>query len=172
MKKSAIMLTFLLLFSLLGCTVAKEQENSVLFYYPVVELSAQQENAGFLPEARQHALNDDIGQLVSDYLRGPEDTRMYSPFASDIKLLRWDQTDEGLELVFTDSLSQMENYRITIACTALSATLFQATDATKVTVSCEASLLNGKSQLIFTPGNISWLDTISTDIAEETEATE
>ncbi len=149
MKKAlCILLTAMLLLCLGGCSgQSKENETLVTFYYLRAELTYGSSGSVIADcQVKANTGPNDLASALAQYLAGPSDEDLVSPFPKGVRLLEIRQEADTLVLVLDESFGQLKGIALTKACACLAMTCFGLTDAAQVSIQAEnATLESAKS---------------------------
>ena len=141
---------------LLGGTGCQKDDASITlyFYYPMINYGYDQEAGKFSQQSIQYEIRDDIEyksarQVLEEYLKGPVDPSLITPFPAGIKLLDLSLDSKVLYLTVSDELSELTGIPLTIACSCLASTAMKITPVTKVEIKCQNRSLDGKRSFVF-----------------------
>ncbi len=126
----------LALLLLCGCGAEKDEPaGGICFYYPRSDILYGAEDGVIAAEEQEVAPGEHPAQwLLEDYLAGPDDPQLRSPFPAGTKLLELRQENEHLILILSDEFFTLEGISMTLACASLSKTCFSITGATELTL--------------------------------------
>ena len=151
-----ILIPLLLLCFLFGCGEASpEYEQPVLFFYPEnVQEDGSVTNV-ISPETREgEEFDGDLHRLLADYLEGPTDPALYSPFPADAQLLEVSQFNGKITLRFSQSFAELSSLDRTIACACISMTCLEFTEADAVEIFAQNALFDGEESILLTRDNL------------------
>lgn len=146
---SCILIAVLLLS---GCgTSAERVRDPVTFYYmranPEALRNAESLFVGEVREASGH--RDDLSYLMALYLMGPTAENLRSPIPRGTKVNGITLVENTVEISLADTERTMTDIEYTLACTCLSLTFLNLTNAQSVTVtSGERSITMGSNTLV------------------------
>lgn len=148
------MLSFFLIALLLlsGCgTSAERVREPVTFYYmrenPETLRNGEDLFVGEIREAAGH--RHDLSYLMALYLIGPTAENLCSPIPRGIKITEVKEMDGTVQISLSDTGKAMTDIEYTLACTCLSMTCLELTDAESVTItSGERSITMDRSSLV------------------------
>lgn len=133
MKKMLLLLICLLL--LTGCSLSGSDGDHVTFYYPRVTPDYEQESALIAYEQQDASGHtDDIGYLLSMYLRGPLDEELVCPFPQHTTLHTIWANSETLTIEISDTARSLTDARFSLACSCLTMTCKELTGVQTVTI--------------------------------------
>lgn len=124
-----------------GCTRVTPQ-NTVSFYYPrnPQQKAASSSDPFYAVEKREITDNtSNLRYLLSLYLQGPLSDNSVSPFPSGTRLVTLDLHAGQLYIQLSREFGRLSGIDLTIACTCISLTCFDLTDADLVTVISSAT---------------------------------
>lgn len=141
MKKLSIV--FVLLFLLAGFGACMHQSNlkePVTFYYLRPEYSYGNNGSIMGSEQREcSGHGSDLNYLLSLYLTGPLDDTLLSPFPPGVELEEVKLQDQVLTIALSKSANLLSGMDLTIACSCLSTTCFELTNADQIAITSPAS---------------------------------
>ena len=133
------MLSFCLIAVLLlsACgTSAERIREPVTFYYlrenPEALRNGEDLFVGEIREAAGH--RHDLSYLMALYLVGPAAGNLCSPIPRGTKITEVNEIDGTVQISLSDTEKAMTDIEYTLACTCLSMTCFELTDAESVTI--------------------------------------
>lgn len=175
MKKMIMLLiSVAMLFSLLSCTESnKDFQSPVRFYYPRVECTFGKSDsvlAGEVHEAGSHAY--DLTYLLEQYLKGPEDDGLYSPFPAGTKLVRLEQNGRTLNIILDSTFAELTGLKLTLACAGLTKTCLELADIDIVQISADGPTLDGERSIIMDRQTLELLDQAVNDMTAPTQTQE
>lgn len=139
----------ILLMALLLCGCADKMREPVTFYYvrDSFEVDMSQVIGTEQREASGH--RDDLLYLLALYLMGPAEDSLVSPLPSYTTILSAEQMDSTVTVQLTDTTASMSDGQFTLACSCLTLTCLEITDAEYVTIiSGNRSVTLGKDSLV------------------------
>jgi len=172
MKTMKQICIFLLLIFLIGCSGTGQGKPQNGFYYPSAKLTDASIHDGLVLEARNDLADMDITQLIKEYMKGPIDPTLLYPVGSHVTLYDCLETEEGVLITFSDSLSSHPGWQSSTFCMGLAASIFHNSNVNSITIQCRSVPLNGQEQWTFSPADIEILDGITTNIVTDTIPTE
>ena len=144
-KYVAIFLSILLLLS--SCSHSTAYEKPVTFYYCSAVFQYESGDSAIIAETREGADRSTLEEIMQLYLAGPDSQDLVSPFPSGLRLISYHQEDETLYLLFSEELSQLTNLSLSMACGCITMTCLTLTDATRITIEADDSLLDGQKSI-------------------------
>lgn len=154
MKRIYCLILMLVLF-LCGCSISGDRlQEPVTFYYI---RSAYQEDMGDVIAAEQREAaghREDLSYLLALYLMGPTDIKNVSPIPRGTNIFRAEQIGTGVVLQLSDTERTMTDVEFSLACTCLSMTCMELTDAEKVTIN------SGSRSMTITSTNLILTDSV------------
>ena len=158
MKKSiCIILVVLLLCSLSACE-NKKIENPVNFYYLRTKYTYGSEDSVVSAEIHDYPEIDNTAGLITQYLKGPQDSLLSSKFPFGTKLVTLEQQEHLISITLTDHISQLSGATLTLACICLAKTIMEYTGVKTVRISAETKLLSNMSYITVTEDDILLVD--------------
>ncbi len=152
----SLILCITVLFGLTACSRdTSAGGGTVTFYYLRSNISAYTDygdaNSVIVAEA-QPALeySNTLGYLLALYLNGPSDSRLYSPFPSDLRIRSIEQTDSTIRIDCNEALARLKGIKLTKACACLALTCFSLTDAETVSIQANTELLDNLQSIDLT----------------------
>lgn len=170
MKRSVftLLLCVLLIFS--GCQVVRKPNKELCFYYLQSSI-VYGSTDGVIAAENKHAPNEpDLENLIVQYLEGPGEPSLRSPFPANTRLVSVHLRGDTLEIQLSVDFSILTGMDRTLACACLAKTVFPLTTAEQVLILTEGS---DKTMLIRRDGLTLWDDcnqiqeTIGTEPADE-----
>lgn len=170
MKRSVrIILSTLVLSLLCACALLSNgPKEPVSFYYtrPRDEYESDRNNevigkedAVIVSEQREaEGHRDDLNYLLSQYLRGPQDINLMSPFPDRAALTNVVLRDDTLFVTLTEEFASLSGIDLTVACACLTRTCLSITEASQVTIAVENSLLDGAKSITMSESTLLLLD--------------
>lgn len=130
----ALFLALSLLLS--GCGFFTEHiKEPVTFYYLRSEFQYFSQDAVFASEEREASGHrDDLSYLMALYLMGPAEEELLSPIPRGTRIYKTEETASGITLYLSDTAATMDDMEYSLACTCLSLTCLDLTDAAFVTI--------------------------------------
>lgn len=164
----SFLLTLILLLPLSACGSDGPQDPGN-FYYLRTEAQYEGTDGIIAPEERElKDLRDDIGALLKEYLQGPSDKALESPFPRDTTLLDWQMIRGSLHLNLSDSFAQLSGIDLSLACACLARTCLELTQASTIRIRADGAMLNGSTYVILSNDNLflsdDSLDKLRTDL--------
>lgn len=155
-KTIIILLSFLLLSFLLGCSGQTEEfQQPVSFFYPE---KAQEDGSitnVIRAELREGAVfSGDLQQLLTAYMVGPKDSVLYVPFPVHTELNEVSVVDNKVILHFNSAFGELSSLERTIACACISKTCMEFTGAVSVEIFAEGILFDGVDSIVITQDNL------------------
>lgn len=147
MKKYTAVLLCLLLF-LSGCSQTPEDASAVNFYYLSAEISYSGDSSTIESEIRSDTQMEPTEQILRTYLAGPTSAHLRSPFPAGLRLVEYRQESETVYLCLSQELATLSNLDLTLACSCITLTCLDLTDAQQVCIEAEDSLLAGNKSII------------------------
>lgn len=151
MKRGVFLLLISVLLLLCGCSFEKATiKEPVRFYYQRSSFAYHTEESVIHPETREAAGHtEDLSYLLSNYLIGPTEEGLVSPFPYRTKLISLQQTDTDIRIELSDTVHSMTDAQFSLACACISLTCMELTGAESVTVvSGNQTLSTTREQLL------------------------
>lgn len=139
----------ILLMALLLCGCVDKMREPVTFYY--VRDSFEEDMSQVIGTEQREASGhrDDLLYLLALYLMGPAEDSLVSPLPSYTTILSAEQIDSTVTLQLTDTTASLSDGQYTLACSCLTLTCLEITDAEYVTIiSGNRSVTLGKDSLV------------------------
>lgn len=139
----------ILLMALLLCGCADKMREPVTFYY--VRDSFEEDMSQVIGTEQREASGhrDDLLYLLALYLMGPAEDSLVSPLPSYTTILSAEQMDSTVTVQLTDTTASLSDGQFTLACSCLTLTCLEITDAEYVTIiSGNRSVTLGKDSLV------------------------
>ena len=146
MKKSiAIILIFLLILGMIGCS----EKETIHFYYLRTEVQYDVSQGVITAEEREiEGANRSLEYMLKLYLEGPVSQSLRSPFPKGTALTHLAQTGNSLVVTLSPPFGMLENMDYVIACACVASTCFALTDAQSVTIA------TGQTEMTLTRDNL------------------
>ena len=156
----SVILPLALLLSLASCVTVKEKiREPVSFYYRQKEVNYGANPSVVDKEIREASSHrHDYSYLISQYLKGPEDLTLYSPFPRNTALKGLSIQDGTAYVNLNSSFASLTGLDLTLACACITLTVCEMTGANQVTITAADSLLDGAAQITMTPDNLLMVD--------------
>ncbi|MBE6976714.1 MAG: hypothetical protein E7439_05935 [Ruminococcaceae bacterium] len=160
MKRLICMLLLAALLILPGCQGnTPEFINPVTFYYPKNDVSYFASDSVISREIREAGeLREDVPQLLSMYLQGPEGDTLKKPFPQAVFLRSFEITGSTANIVLSDTAARSSGLELTTACACLTATVCDLTGVSTVVIRAESKLLDGNKTITMNLSDILLLD--------------
>ena len=165
MKKVICMILVALLFYSLSACENKKIENPVNFYYLREKYTYGSVDSVISAEIHESPDTNNTAGLITQYLKGPQDSFLTSEFPFGTKLVALNKQDHAISITLTDNISKLSGTSLTIACVCLAKTVMEYTGINTVFISAETKFLANKSYITITADDILLLD----DTAEITQ---
>lgn len=153
------------LFLCLNACSSRQEDiiNPVSFYYLQVQPAGQifhgSAESVIAPEIREgHGFSDHLSMLLEQYLTGPVEENLQSPFPAGTTLIEWDADDDVLSITLSDQLAELTGVDLTLACACLSKTCFAYDDYSTVSIQAQNLLLDGKASITMEVNTLLMLD--------------
>jgi len=149
MNRIVCILLIILFICMCGCTRHDvEMIQPVNFYYCNDPITFNGINDVIAPEVRESANYDDIIRLINLYLDGPITDGYSSPFPPSVTVRSLKENNKTLNITLSSEFANLTGIELTLACTCLSATLFELTDAKSIAISADGVLLDESETVI------------------------
>lgn len=146
MKKTVTLLLILAtLFSLTAC--GQSEKINMVFYFRTAETTFDT-NKGIIASENRTIQSRDEQSILNEYLKGPKDENLHSPFPEDISLEDYISGLRRTTLVLSEHISQLSDHELTIACACIAKTVFDLTDTRSVEIKSAAGLVGGMQSII------------------------
>ncbi len=171
MKKTiCILLSITFLFLLCSCNKSKENEHPVKFYYRNAETQYNSEDGIISSEYQDAGSNkNNLPKLISQYLEGPADDDLISPFPNGLKLVEWDINKNVVTVTLSEHLASQSGVELMLSCTCITRTVLEITGVPVIQIRSKDNLLNGKEALTFSLESISYMDPYSENTTNAAE---
>lgn len=160
MKYKLIAVWILLLCLLLSaCSHTPPDPSATCFYYRNATVAYHSEN-GLIGRQLIDDTDDtsDWTQLLEDYLRGPTDSQLVSPFPAGIQLVYFSVSQDTAQAVLSREFADLTGSDLTIACACLALTIQNITHCSLVEISAVDALLDNQPSITIDPAVISFYD--------------
>lgn len=129
-----ILYVITLIFCLLGCdNTTADFIEPVDVFYCVSPITYDTIDGVFGREAREFfGWEGNLHDFLNDYLTGPKNSRLVSPFPLGGRVLDFKQNESTIKLVLNVHFSRLAPNELTLACACISMTLFELTNAESV----------------------------------------
>lgn len=168
MKQRVSLLLLSVMLLLCGCSLEKAAiKEPVQFYYQRGSFAYHTGESVIHPETREAAGHtQDLPYLLSNYLMGPTEEGLVSPFPYRTKLVSLQQEENSIRIELSDTVHSMTDAQFSLACACISLTCMELTDAQSVTVvSGNQSLSTTREQLLlFDESTIGYGNDLQNDI--------
>lgn len=140
-----------LLMILSGCgNDQKKLEKPVRYYYCKADVTFEKDGAVIDYESRDSVgFEDNVFYLISRYLRGPEDSAFAKTFPDYTRLNTCDITESTVTLSLSNEFALLSGVELSLACAALTMTVYELTGRETVRICTASELLDGKQMLVF-----------------------
>ena len=167
MKKRLICLILLLgiCVSLPACRQQQEKfQVPVNFYYLRQEATFGSADSLIAPVTAEgiNYSNDPVG-LLTEYLRGPGDSRCLSPFPAGTYIVSMELVNNIVRLTLCEDFATLTGMDLTAACACLTLTVLDLTGANSVRIYAEGATLNGSDYIRMDRSCINLIDLIEND---------
>ena len=124
----------LLLLSLLLTGCADRLKEPVTFYY--IRAGYDMDMSDVMGSEQREAAGhrDDLSYLLALYLMGPAEDELLSPLPHGTSILSAEQTGSTVTLHLSDTSESMTDAQFTLACSCLTMTCLDLTEATHITI--------------------------------------
>lgn len=144
MKRSiCCILVFSLIIFLSGC-IPSNAEESIQFYYLRSKYAYGSVDSVIAVEVRDLPENNNINELLIQYLKGPLDSSLESPFPVDTMLIQLNSNGTIIHITLSDHIGKLTGVPLSLACACLAKTAMELTGAKTVQISADTLALNGK----------------------------
>lgn len=140
MKKLYGILIVLCILSLtVACGELKHSNQAyVSFYYIKQSISYNEANDVICAENRsQKDIGNDLQDIITKYLSGPQSSSLTALFSPDVKLLEAEQSENGITVTLSKECADMNELDYVLACSCLAKTLLPLTGAESVHICAE-----------------------------------
>lgn len=152
-------LSIMLLFLFCSCSTNQDTEHSVRFYYRSAETQYNSEDGVISSEYRDAGSNwNNFPKLISQYINGPVDDSLVSPFPKGLKLVEWDISRNIVAVTLSEHLANQSGVELMLSCACLTKTVLELTGIPVIEIRSKDNLLNGKEALTFSIESISYMD--------------
>ena len=162
-KHICLLLVLSILFFFVSCKSANEDiEIPISFYYCTLLAHKDSKLPVFEVEIREAAyFNSDLVRILNNYLKGPETDELLNPFPAKTEIISVSRDDENITLVLSSEFSELTGLDLSIACAAISMTLFEITQCSSVTISADNVLLDGAEHIVISSDTLYMADFIT-----------
>ena len=131
MKK---MIALLLLGTLLLSGCSDQLKEPVTFYY--IRTNYEEDMSAIIGSEQREASGhrNDLSYLMALYLMGPSEEELSSPLPADIDIVTAEKQGSGVILQLSDTTDSMTDVHFTLACSCLTLTCLEITNADYVTI--------------------------------------
>lgn len=158
MKHFRLLILLLGIALLCGCT-GRLGSDGMQFYYLCSEVEYNSPSGVITPvTANGVDRSAPLDQILEQYLSGPDNDGLLSPFPEETKLLSVEQKDDTIYLVFNARLGSLTGMDLTLACACLTMTCLDLTDAANVSIRAEGAMLDGAQQITMNADSLVLLD--------------
>ena len=158
MKQLRMISLILCLALICGCS-GKFRKDAVRFYYLRTEIEYSEASGVITSEIRDDAdRSSSLLLTMEQYLEGPGDSSMHSPFPEEIQILIAEQQDDTVILEFNDVLTDLTGMDLTLACACAAMTCLELTDAENVSIRARGATLDGAAQITMNADSLLLLD--------------
>lgn len=143
---ASLLLTLTLLYTLSGCTRYHQNiHQPVNYYYKTRELSYADGTGVIDSEERENSGREgNYTYHVEQYLKGPINDDLSSPFPKDVSLIQLEIDANTVKVTLSKQLTSISGADLTIACTCLGKTLMELTGLKTVHISIQNDLIEGR----------------------------
>ena len=129
-RLTALLLLFALFLS--GC--GNELKEPVTFYY--LSSNYEEDMSSAIDSERREAAGhrDDLMYLMALYLMGPADEDLHAPLPGDTTVQAAEMHGTNVTITLSDVSDSMTDFQFTVACSCLTLTCLDITEATNVTI--------------------------------------
>lgn len=153
-----------ILFCQFGCTNQAENfKNPVDVFYCTSPIKYNSLEGVFAREQRDFSgWNGNLQGFLNEYVTGPTSNGLTSPFPLGALILTLEQEDTAISLLLNFHFSRLSPNELTLACACLSLTLFQLTNAERVSFHIDGAN-EDRAIITMTRENLSLMDAIETN---------
>lgn len=152
-----LILAAALLFILSSCYLTGAND-SIYFYYLRSQFTHGASDSVIVAEVRELSGNYEITDLIRQYLNGPLDSTLKTPFPADTSLITFENEAGTVSITLSDQIGALTGVSLSLACTCLAKTVMELTDSKTVHISAETLALNGRDYLSFEADTVLLLD--------------
>ena len=142
-----ICLLLCIAFMLTACFTPSTDTPISTFFYIRPETEFESESILVTEERNIQA---PLKDLLIQYLSGPLDEHLQSPFPAETTLIDCTIIDSQVEIILSNEASSLTGIELSVACCALARTCFKNSDVSAVNISTQSALLNGQKTISFT----------------------
>ncbi len=151
-------LSILILITFCSCNSNRKSEHLVKFYYCRSEVQYNLEDGIISSEYRDAGSNwNNFPKLVSQYLNGPADDKLTTPFPSGLKLVEWDINRNVVTVTLSEHLASQSGVDLMLTCACITRTVLELTKVPIIKIRSKDNLLNGKETLTFSLESICYM---------------
>lgn len=163
MKKClCIFLLIMIVCTFCSCNSIRGAEHPVKFYYRNAEIQYNSEDGIISSEYRDAGENwTNFPKLISQYLNGPTDDGLVSPFPSGLTLVEWDINKNVVSVTLSEHLASQSGVDLMLSCACLTRTVLELTDVNVIQIRSKDSLLNDKETLTFSLDSLHYMELYS-----------
>lgn len=158
MKKAICLILVAFLLCTLTACENKKIENPVNFYYLRAKYTYGSADSVISAEIHEYPDTNNTAGLITQYLKGPQDSLLTSEFPFGTKLVMLQQQDSSISITLTDHISRLSGVSLSLACVCLAKTVMEYTGVNTVFISAETKFLANKSYIIITADDILLFD--------------
>lgn len=149
-----------------GCAQNQDvPENAIVFYYRHSDPAYGNSGNTIAKEYRDSAkLQGDIHDILSTYLKGPEDTQLHRTFPVGIRLISVNIHDNTADIVLGGTYSALTGLNQSMACACLTLTTCELLGIKQVQIRRESETPDGANTVILRPENIVLNDNCTLEI--------
>ncbi len=154
----ALILALLLVFA--GCEASSETMTApASFYYRVSAGTFGKQDSIIASERRESAgCEDDLKLLIESYLEGPVSGKLTSPVPASARVLGVTRENSKIIVEMSPAFAKLSGIDLTIACSCLSMTLLDYTDAEQIEIFVPHTLLDGNDSIVMERDSLMLLD--------------
>ena len=159
--KQALCIIFAVLqcFSFAGCENRQDFQSPITYYYPSAEIDYGNTDGIIAPEIREATGHEeDLTYLINQYLAGPQSAEFQSPFPAGTTVENLELFKTKINIVLSPQFAQLNDHKLTIACTCLTKTLLDMADVRSVTISIKDTLISGEPYITMTNDDFVFTD--------------
>lgn len=151
MKKAiSLFLCLLLLMLMTGCGDEQPKlEKPVKYYYCKSNVTYGSANGVLDFEERESVgKENDLQYLLNQYMRGPESGDFLRTFPQFARVIRCEIGESSLSLCLSNEFASLSGMELSLACAALTTTVYGITGLDTVTIRTDSALLDGRETIV------------------------
>ena len=163
MKKLCLLLCCTILLSLFCACSAKNEDfqQPVNFYYSNVEIGYNSPTAVIKPEIREGAFyNDNVEQLLEDYLAGPREQGLHCAVPDGTKLIHCNNEECVVHIMFSEEFAELSGIELSVCCSCILRTLHEYADIHTVHISAMNAQLDDELEFVLNIDDIVLMDSV------------